>query len=83
MELACRLYHGTRADAPSEVTAHPHVEIIASDEKELWKLKVLADQLRAFGTVPFSYKEMESPGGSIHGALIRIALCEREAVAHE
>ena len=77
MELASRLYHGERADAPSEVLAHPHLEIMATDDKERWKLKVLADHLRDFGSIPFSYKEMQSADGALSGAQLRIALCER------
>jgi len=38
---------------------------------------VLADQLRAFGGVPFSYKEMESVTGALHGYQLRVALRER------
>ena len=77
MELASRLYHGERANAPSEVLAHPHLEILATDDKERWKLKVLADHLRDFGSIPFSYRELESADGGLSGAQLRIALGER------
>ena len=77
MELACMLYHGGK-DMPVEAMRHPHVELIASNEREMRALKAAADQLRQFGCVPFSYKEVEgtSPGAS-RGAVLRIALCER------
>jgi hypothetical protein len=78
MEFACRLFHGRRGDALSEVTGYPHLEILATEDDERETLKVLADQLRAFGRIPFSYKEMESVSGALHGAQLRVALHERE-----
>ena len=78
MEFACRLYHGKRPDAPSEVTRYPHLEVLATREDEIETLKVLANQLRASGTVPFSYKELESTTGALHGAQLRVALHERD-----
>jgi hypothetical protein len=78
MEFACRLYHGKRPDAFSEVTAYPHLELMATTDEERETLKVLADQLRTFGCVPFSYKEMESVTGALHGAQLRVALRERD-----
>ena len=77
MEMACRLNHGKRPDALSEVTAYPHIEILASDDADRWKLKVLADHLRDFGGIPFSYKEMESTSGTLQTARLRVALHER------
>jgi hypothetical protein len=78
MEFACRLYHGKHADAPSEVTAYPHLEILATSDEERESLKLLADQLRTFGSVPFSYKEIESVTGALHGARLRVAIRERD-----
>jgi hypothetical protein len=77
MEFACRLYHGKHADALSEVTAYPHLEILATTDEERESLKLLADRLRAFGGVPFSYKEMESTSGALHGSRLLVALRER------
>jgi len=83
MEFACRLYHGKHADAPSEVTAFPHLELLATTDEERESLKLLADQLRTFGSVPFSYNEIESVTGALHGARLRVALRERgEAGPH-
>jgi hypothetical protein len=81
MELACRLYHGERRDAPSEVLAYPHLELLSTDEKERWKLKVVADQLREFGCVPYSYKEVQSADGSVTSSRLVVALYERQDVA--
>jgi hypothetical protein len=78
MEYALRLRHGKRPHALSEVTAYPHLEVLATTDEERETLKVLADQLRAFGAVPFSYKEMESVTGALHGAQLRVALHERD-----
>jgi hypothetical protein len=78
MEFACRLSHGKKSDAVSEVTAYPHLEILATKDDERESLKVLAGQLRAFGRVPFSYKELESTTGELRGAQLRVALHERE-----
>jgi len=58
MDFACRLYHGKRAAAPSEVTQYPHLEILGSGPDDIETLKVLAEQLRGFGRVPFSYREL-------------------------
>ncbi len=81
MDMACRLYHGKRADAPPavEVMAFPHLEMMATEEADRRKLKILADELAAFGGIPFSYKEMELTDGTRHGAHLRIALGERPA----
>jgi hypothetical protein len=79
MEMACRLSHGKRPDALSEVTAYPHLEILATEDADRWKLKLLADHLRDFGGIPFSYKEMESTTGALQGARLRVALHERPA----
>src|SRR5688500_859370 len=78
MEFACRLHHGKRPHALSEVTAYPHLERLATSDEARETLKVLADQLRAFGGVPFSYKEMESVTGALQGAQLRVALRERD-----
>ena len=79
MNLALMLHHGARADAPNEVMSHPHLELLASTASERQRLKVLADQLTAFGSIPFSFKEIESIDHSQHGAMLRVALCERPA----
>ena len=78
MDFACRLYHGRRPDALSEVTQYPHLEILGTGPEEIESLKVLAEQLRKSGRVPFSYKELESTTGALHGAQLRVALHERE-----
>ena len=78
MDFALRLYHGKHADAATEVTEYPHLEIMATEDHERERLKVLADQLRAFGHVPFSYRELESTTGELRGALLRVALHERQ-----
>ena len=83
MDYACRLYHGKRPAALSEVTAYPHLESLATTDDERETLKVLADQLRAFGRIPFSYKEMESVTGALQGAQLRVALHEREETRGE
>jgi hypothetical protein len=59
------------------VLAHPHLELLSSDEKERWKLKVVADQLREFGCVPYSYKEVQSADGSVTSSRLVVALYER------
>jgi len=79
MNLALMLHHGHRAGAPNEVMSFPHLELLASTDSERERLKILADQLAAFGSVPFSIKEVESIDHSQHGAILRIALCERPA----
>ena len=79
MNLALMLHHGQRADAPNEVMSLPHLELLASTAAERERLKVLADQLAAFGSVPFLFKEIESIDHLQHGAMLRIALCERPA----
>jgi hypothetical protein len=81
MDIALLLHHGLRENAPSEVTGHPHIELWASSPAEQHRLKVLAEQLKAFGTIPFSFKEMESADRSLQGCVIRIALAERPADA--
>ena len=78
MDFACRLYHGKRQGAPSEVTQYPHLEILGSGPDEIESLKVLAEHLRTFACVPFSYRELESTSGDLHGAQLRVALHERE-----
>ena len=79
MDLACMLYHGGKADMPVEVMRHPHLELVASDEHERRVLKTVADQLKQFGCVPFSFKEIDGAAGLAKGAVLRIALCERPA----
>ncbi len=83
MNLALMLHHGPRADAPNEVMSLPHLELLASSALERERLKILADQLTAFGSIPFSFKEVESIDHSQHGALLRIALCERPAKSND
>jgi hypothetical protein len=77
MNLAMMLHHGSRSDSPNEVMGLPHLELLASTASERERLKVLADQLKAFGSIPFSFKEMESIDHSQHGAVLRVALSER------
>lgn len=77
MRIALLLHHGVRPDAPSEVMGRPHLELLGSTPAESDRLKVLADQLRAFGAIPFSYKELDSADQTLHGCVLRIALCER------
>jgi hypothetical protein len=77
MNVALMLHHGHRADAPNEVMSLPHLELLASSATERERLKVLADQLAAFGSIPFLYKELESVDHSQQGAIMRIALGER------
>ena len=79
MNLALMLHHGPRAGAPNEVMSFSHLELLASTASERERLKVLADQLAAFGSIPFSFKEIESIDHSQHGAMLRVALCERAA----
>jgi hypothetical protein len=77
MNLALMLHHGPRADSPNEVMSYPHMELLASNPAERERLRILANQLEAFGSVPFSFKEMESIDHSQQGTVMRIALCER------
>jgi hypothetical protein len=77
MNLALMLHHGQRTDAPNEVMGLPHLELLATNATERERLKILADQLTAFGSVPFMYKELESVDHSQQGAMMRIGLCER------
>jgi len=77
MNLALMLRHGPRADAPMEVMSYPHLELLASNASERERLKILASQLEAFGSIPFSFKEMESIDHSQQGTVMRIALGER------
>lgn len=79
MDIALMLHHGVRKDAPSEVTQSPHMELVASTVMERQKLKVLAEQLKTFGSIPFAYHEVESINQSQQGAIMRISLCERPA----
>ena len=79
MNLALMLHHGQRADAPNEAMGLPHLELLATTASERERLKILADQLAAFGSIPFLYKEVESIDHSQHGAMLRIALRERPA----
>ncbi len=78
MNIALMLHHGIRANAPGETMAHPHMELLASEPHDRERLKVLAEQLKAFGSIPFSYKELEASDPSLRGAVLRIALCQRE-----
>lgn len=77
MNIALMLHHGVRDNALSETTSHPHLELMASTPHDRERLKVLAEQLNTFGTIPFSYKEMEATDPALRGAVIRIALCQR------
>jgi hypothetical protein len=77
MRVALILRHGEREDAPTEVMGRPHIELVGSNAAERDRLKVLADELRAFGSVPFSYKELAGTGSERTGAVMRIGLCER------
>jgi hypothetical protein len=77
MRVALILRHGEREDAPNEVMGGPHVELVASNSAERDRLKVLADDLRAFGSVPFMFKELSGTGSDLTGAVMRIGLCER------
>jgi hypothetical protein len=79
MNVALMLHHGVRLDGPNEVMSHSHLELLASNAPERERLQVLADQLKAFGSIPFLFKEMESISHSQHGAVLRIALNERSA----
>jgi hypothetical protein len=77
MRVALILRHGERDDAPNEVMGRPHIELVGSNPAERDRLKVLADELRAFGSVPFSYKELAGTGSERTGAVMRIGLYER------
>jgi hypothetical protein len=78
MDIALMLRHGLRDNAPNEAMAHPHLELVASNEKERERLEVLARQLKAFGSVPFQFHPLESADARLTGAVMRIALCQRE-----
>ncbi len=77
MNIALMLHHGIRPTAANETMSHPHVELLASTAAEARTLKTIADQLAAFASVPFSFHEVESIGATQHGAILRVALCER------
>jgi hypothetical protein len=79
MRLALILRHGERDDAPTEVMGRPHIELVASSPAERERLRVLADELKTFGTIPYSYKELEGTSSDLAGAVMRIGLCERPA----
>ena len=81
MHVALLFHHGVRENAPNEVMSHPHVELLASNTHEQERLKILADQLAEFGTVPYSYKELLGNDPNAKGATLRIALCERDPQA--
>jgi hypothetical protein len=76
MHVALMLHHGVREDGFNEVTSRPHLELLASNPTERDRLKVLADQLAAFRTIPYSYKEIDASDPARQGAMLRIALCE-------
>jgi hypothetical protein len=73
------LFHQGRSDVPIEVMRHPHLELVASNDHEMRALRATAEQLKQFGCVPFSYKEIEGSGTGTRAAVLRIAVCEREA----
>ena len=79
MNIGLMLHHGDRTNAPNEVTRWPHVELVASTSAERDRLKVLAAELAAFGSIPFQYKELEATGSDHVGAVMRIPLHERPA----
>src|SRR5437763_16796287 len=72
MELALMLFHQGRADVPIEVMRHPHVELVSSNDHEMRALRTTAAQLKQFGCVPFSYKEIEGAGGGSRGAVLGV-----------
>jgi hypothetical protein len=78
MRIDLILHHGERANAPSEATRHPCIELLASTAAERDRLKVLADQLAQFGSVPFQFHELEGTSSDLVGARLWVALCERE-----
>jgi hypothetical protein len=83
MNIALLLHHGVRDNAFSEVTRSPHIELLASTAAERDRLKVLANELAAFGSIPFHYKELEGTGSDRVGAVMRIPLHERAGDAGE
>jgi hypothetical protein len=79
MHAAMLLHHGVHEKPLNEATSRPHVELVASNPSEQERLKVLAEQLAAFGTIPYSYKELPASDPARAGAILRIALHERGA----
>jgi hypothetical protein len=79
MHAALLLHHGVHENALNKVTSRPHVELMASNPSERERLKVLAEQLAAFGTIPYAYKDLGATDPARLGAILRIGLCERES----
>ena len=79
MHAALMLHHGVHEKALNEATSRPHIELLASNPSERERLKVLAEQLAAFGTIPYSYKDLGANDPAHLGATLRIALCERDS----
>ena len=80
MHVALLLHHGVHKKSLNEATSRPHVELVASNPSEQERLKVLGEQLAAFGTIPYSYQELHASDPAHAGtAVLRIALHEREA----
>ena len=77
MNIGLMLHHGVHENAPNEATRYPHIELLASTAAERDRLKVLAGQLAAFGSVPFQYHELEGTASDLAGAVMRISLCQR------
>ena len=79
MRVALILRHSERDDAPNEVMGRPHVELVATNAAERERLRVLGEELKAFGTIPYSYKELAGTSSDLAGAVMRIGLSERPA----
>ena len=78
MRIDLQLHHGERANAPNEVTRHPCIELLASTAAERDRLKVLADQLAEFGSIPFQCHVLEGTSTDLVGARLWVALCQRD-----
>ncbi len=78
MRIDLILHHGNRGNAPNEATRHPCVELLASTAAERDRLKVLADHLAEFGSIPFAFHELEGTSSDLVGARLWVALCQRE-----
>jgi hypothetical protein len=79
MHAALLLHHGVHEKSLNEATSRPHIELMASNPSERERLKVLAEQLAAFGTIPYSYGELGANDPARLGAVLRIGLCERDS----
>ena len=80
MHVALLLHHGVHKKSLNEVTSRPHIELMASNPSEQERLKVLAERLAAFGTIPYSYQELHASDPAHAGtAVLRVAIHEREA----